>query len=525
MELLLRVNISMQRQDSILSFSRIDSIRQLAIDHDDEDLLLEAGLLRMHYFYYNSAWFSPSLIQHLLDSLKNEGIKRKKIWLEASVENMQALYNFQSLKRYDLAFEHHQRVYELIRDISPKEYPDKQNVLNQIATEYYRFNDFRESIFYNQEALKADAETPEAFRYQTLSSGNMIGLCYQQLNMLDSADHYFRGTLDRAIRTNSEDWEGISSGNLGYSLFLRREYDQAIPLLEKDVRIGTKREDWGLVSNSLMVLSDISLARQQTGRAALLLDTARQYAYRSAQYYRLQRLYPLLSKLYAAQNKPALAAVFIDSALFVKDSFIRQLHSLQMLRTKQKMALDQYRAEMDIIKSRKEVNILERNILVGVVLVIMIAIVYLYRAQRKKLRRREQELATASRQLTDFAKNISEKNALIELLHRQKEDDQTAGMLQQLEQSTILTDADWDYFRTLFEKVHSGFLRRLREQFPGLTPAETRFMALARLQLSNKEMAAMLGLSADTIRQYRSRLRKKLNVSEENSLEELIARI
>ena len=88
--------------------------------------------------------------------------------------------------------------------------------------------------------------------------------------------------------------------------------------------------------------------------------------------------------------------------------------------------------------------------------------------------------------------------------------------------STILTDDEWEYFRQLFEKVHAGYLQRLKEKFPGLTPAETRFMALSKLNLSSKEMAGTLGVGTDAIRQYRSRLRKKLNLTEEDNLQELI---
>lgn len=533
MELLLQMYHSTLRKDSVTIFKKIDSIRTLAIKHGDDDLLLETGLMEMHYYYYNDRRFPVSVVEHLFDSLKTESIRQKKVWMEASIENMEALYYFYFLKRYDLAFERHLRVYDLIRDLSPKEYPDKQNVLNQIAMEYYRFNDFHESIFYNQEALKAEPETPEVFKYHYVSLDimNTIGLCFQQFNQLDSADVYFREALTQALRAKNIAWEGISSGNLGYSMFLRGEYDQAIPLLETDIRIAIPRKDWGLASNSLMTLGNISLERNQVSQASELLRTAREYAYRSGQYHRLQRLYPLLSKLYAAQNQPALSALFIDSALFVKDSFIRQLHTLRMLRANQKNELDGYRAEIKDIQNRKQINKLQRDILIIAVLAIMVAVVFIYQAQRRKYRlkqeqfaKAEEELATASWQLEDFAKHIAEKNALIALLHEQR-DNRSTNALQELQQRTILTDEEWNHFRVLFEKVHSGFLQRLKEKLPGLTPAETRFMALARLGLSTKEMAAMLGIGPDAIRQYRTRLRKKIDIGDEDSLEELIARI
>jgi DNA-binding CsgD family transcriptional regulator len=50
-------------------------------------------------------------------------------------------------------------------------------------------------------------------------------------------------------------------------------------------------------------------------------------------------------------------------------------------------------------------------------------------------------------------------------------------------------------------------------------------MTLCKLHYTNKEMAAMLGVSTQAIRQLRSRLRRKLNLPEEIDIEELAAQI
>jgi DNA-binding CsgD family transcriptional regulator len=73
--------------------------------------------------------------------------------------------------------------------------------------------------------------------------------------------------------------------------------------------------------------------------------------------------------------------------------------------------------------------------------------------------------------------------------------------------------------------VHGGYLYRLRQKIAGLTPSETRFMALAKLNLNNKEMAASLGVGPNAIRNTWFRLRKKLNLPEEYSLKEFVKTI
>jgi DNA-binding CsgD family transcriptional regulator len=510
-------------EDSAVVFRKIDSIRQVAKKHNDDDLQMEVSLLYAHYFYYRKH-ITPAKVLSVLDSVKKEAIQRKKVWAEVLAENMAALYNFNKLQRYEVAFEHHHRVYNLIKDLSPNEFPHKQNCLYQMANEYYFFNDFEESIRYNRLALEAEPPFklyPARIRIIIL---NTLGLSYEKLRLLDSSDYYLKEAYALAVKEKSEAWQGIGSGNLGYNAFLRRQFDIAIPLLEKDVTIALKYTDWGLASGSLMVLGDINLQQGNMVKADQQLSDARQYVYRSGQYQRLQVLYPLLSKLYAAQGKTVLANRYLDSALFVKDSVARKLNALQMLRARQKVDLEKYRAEMDSIENQRKLNMLERNILIGIVLLMMGITVYIYKQQRKKYRLQNEVLQTASKQLSDFAKNISEKNALLELLEQQH-GNETNETLQQLRQSTILTDSDWEYFRDLFEKAHPGFLQRLKEKIPGLTPAETRFIVLSKLGLSGKEMAAMLGIGTDAIRQLRSRVKKKLNLQEESSLEDMITHI
>jgi DNA-directed RNA polymerase specialized sigma24 family protein len=511
------------QEDSALIFRKIDSVRQVADAHGDDDLQMEVSLMYAHYFYYRK-YFNGERTLSIIDSVKKEAVKRKKVWAEALAENMAALHNFQTLQNYELAFEHHQRVYNLIKDLSPHEFPHKQNCLSQMADEYYYFNDFEESIQYNRLALESEppfALYPPAIRIIIL---NTVGLSYQKLGRLDSSDYYLNEAHAQAVKENNIAWQGISSGNLGYNAFQRKQFNTAILLLEKDVEIAVQTSDWGLASGSLMVLGDISLQQKNIAKARQQLSEARAYIYRSGQYQRLQYLYPLLSRLYSAEGNGSMASLFLDSALFLKDSIARKLNSLQMLRAKQKVDLEKFRAEMDNIESERKINMLERDILIAVVLLMMGVAVYIYKEQQKKYRLKQEELEKASRQLKDFARNISEKNALIEMLEQQH-GDETSEAIQQLRKSTILTDDEWEYFRELFEKVHHGFLHRLKEKMPELTPAETRFVVLSKLGLTGKEMAGMLGIGADAVRQLRSRVRKKLNLHDETGLEEFVTHI
>jgi DNA-binding CsgD family transcriptional regulator len=201
--------------------------------------------------------------------------------------------------------------------------------------------------------------------------------------------------------------------------------------------------------------------------------------------------------------------------------------------------------------NEKQQQIFLRNAIIAFIVLLMIISLLLYnRSQIKNKSRQQQliaqkqlaenELRTATQQLNAFTHSIREKNEFIQKASREIErlniaKNERPGVapqpqtdnhaLQLLQHSVLLTDEDWRNFTGLFEKVHDGFFQRLKQKLPGLSPAETRFAALIKLQLSNKEMASMLGVGTEAIRQIRSRLKKKLNSGDEERIEELVEKI
>ena len=86
-----------------------------------------------------------------------------------------------------------------------------------------------------------------------------MGACYFEFGKIDSSNYYYNQVYDYAIKTKNRQWQGISSGNLGYNLFKKQKYKQAIPLFKKDIEIGTEFKDWNLVSSALINLGELYL--------------------------------------------------------------------------------------------------------------------------------------------------------------------------------------------------------------------------------------------------------------------------
>ena len=177
------------------------------------------------------------------------------------------------------------------------------------------------------------------------------------------------------------------------------------------------------------------------------------------------------------------------------------------------------------LQREKDAETRERNfIIAAIVLVAIVGLLFLNR-QRLKFRYEQQfafqqkvaaekEMEAAKEQLNMFTQSIIEKTKLIEQLEQQVSDkpltDEQQQLANELSHQTILTEEDWEKFKTLFEKVYPGLFLKLKEMVPDITAAEHRMAALTRLHLSTKQMASMLGISTDSVYKIRQRLRKRL---------------
>lgn len=506
-----------------VAFKKINALAEVAKKSGDNDLLAEVALMKAHADYHH-VQLSPGLVIQELDSLSSLADKDQIFWLTARIESLKAFVYFDKGYNYERSFLHYRKLEDILQKLTVSDFPEKQACFYQISYAYYFFADYVNAVKYGKEALKF---TPKArYARYIVQTSNNIGLSFQKLKQYDSANKYFQLAYDSELdyKGSKRVWYGISRGNIGYSYFMQKKYEEAKPLLATDVEIAKENKDWGLAVSSLIPLGAIALDEGQTDVAAKYLQEALSYTRVAGQYYRFEKLYPQLAKLAYKQGNTALAMAYTDSAFAVKDSLARKLNTLQITRALQKADFEKYRASLQKIDSEKQLKIAQRNLLIAVLVLLLIISLWVVREQRIKGKGKQAALKDAKNQLQFFHKKIAGNNTLIESLQMQ-----ISGInkdtIVQLQQSTILNDEEWLTFRTAFEKLNPGFFTRLREKMPDLSPAEIRFVVLTKLQYTNKEMAATLGVGAEAIRQYRLRLRKKLSLPPDGSIEKIVGEI
>jgi len=98
------------------------------------------------------------------------------------------------------------------------------------------------------------------------------------------------------------------------------------------------------------------------------------------------------------------------------------------------------------------------------------------------------------------------------------------GMTRELNRE-LQSENYWDHFERNYRELHESFSANLKEQYPDLTKGEVRLSYLLRQKMSNKEVANVLNVSPAAVEKAKYRLKKKLNLQKENSLDEFIQKL
>jgi len=137
------------------------------------------------------------------------------------------------------------------------------------------------------------------------------------------------------------------------------------------------------------------------------------------------------------------------------------------------------------------------------------------------------ELEAKRRGLTSYTLHVIQKNQLLENLRerltylvnedRRDQKKQLQQLIQQINQN-FNHDQYWDEFRETFEQVHEQFFHTLKQHSDDLTGNDLRLLSLIKLNLASGDIATLLGISQDSLRVSRYRVKKKLNLGVEESL-------
>jgi len=238
------------------------------------------------------------------------------------------------------------------------------------------------------------------------------------------------------------------------------------------------------------------------------------------------------------------------------DSLKSQGYSQQAFSLDYKFELDSIRFQREVanLNSIAEKQKIQYQVILGISvfsLMLLIAIFIIYRLNKQKqisfirlkneelenekikqqaeleIFRKEEELIQANVELSVQKNELQTLKSKLQL-HLEKsydpEFDDLKHFLKQVNKSERKAE-QLKYLDHVLNFSNNSFYIRLREKYPNLSEDEMRLTTLIRLNLSSEELVLIFNISAASLMTKRYRLRKKLNLKKNESLEYVIVSI
>lgn len=291
--------------------------------------------------------------------------------------------------------------------------------------------------------------------------------------------------------------EGEKFADQGYAMMTTAQTGEQDPYLEGEL-------------NALLPLISIKLELNKISDAESLLkrgdDIWAKIGHKEYNYFKQIKLWEAHARIAEIRGNYAASMRYLRLVEPLQDSLDRQTDSRKLGKIKQRVEAQRYVEKIKLIEREK---LIQARLLYTALIGFLGLAFFAY----WNYRRQQNKRSKAVTELEAYIQSLLEKTgqAAVEVQKNDPHPDQEERRqhLQELLQSTILTEQDWVQFRALFEKVYPNFMEEQKTLYPDITQAELRYLVLEKLQLSTQEMARMLGVSDGTIRQTRFRLRKK----------------
>lgn len=371
---------------------------------------------------------------------------------------------------------------------------------------------------------------------------------------MDSAHYYNRITGNKISRIttlfNESKWEHI-----------HYRIDSAIAFTNEALKLAKELNDTRRIAVCFRFLLTRHLVKGNYEKANIYLDSLSNILAKdrplkqkmSKNYFMLQM------ELYAQQGKYKKAVDLMNDWFFYDDSTDKAMNAQRIYALQTEFETREKAWKIQQLKEENKIQqiSLQRSIAIGVGLVLSLIVILLFlfmkkrqdriKAAQEKLQlewklndeRKEKEKISLeshykSQQLISKSLQLSKKNEFLENVQQevgqaslglQQEDQQKLHRLHQLIRLNQQSDKEWQEIRQYFDQLDPLFFNKMKQKHGAFSQAEQRLLALIYLKLDTKDCANILSISSNSVKTARYRLKKRLGLRAEESLDEYVQQI
>lgn len=439
-------------------------------------------------------------------------------------------------------------------------------VYHYLASIYGDLKDTKKFKTYTQLSLQSaySSGDPDIICNAYLAVGSSFlkdfRLAPSKRQLLDSSIFYNRQLLqlsaaqsDRIINHINSGAAALNLANIYWEFFPKHYKDSVDKYINLALNIGRKSRHEEIIANSYGILSEYAIAEGNYAAAEklFLLGLTEVESHVGSS---LQVKASMLKGLASVAEKagdPVKALAYFKRYM----QFENQAYDAGKLAIAQKLEV-QYEAEqkdkeLERLQERAAFNRKLNLFYIGLIVAGVLALVFLFRSyhfrlkssiQQEKLQaeeaarlKAEQELLherqdRLQKELLAGSLQVEQKNELLqtmrEKLATQPENEMLKNQMERILKEDQRMDEDFEHIRSSLTDIHPDFFNRL-QQLAGnkLTRLDLKHCSYILMGLSNKEIASRLGVDPKSILMARYRIKQKLKLQKEDSLDLAIQRL
>ncbi len=419
----------------------------------------------------------------------------------------------------------------LMREIGDKS--AEAMTLRNIGVIYTKLSDFSAALSYFYQSL--------ALR-ETLNDEQGVALCHRSIAMMydrlvnhEKALESYQKCLAIFRRLSDKPSEALTLYHIGTTFNDTARFSEALVVFNASLEICNALKIQDIKGISLVETGKAYLELKQNARASKCLKEGLKCLRAVGDDFHIAQALGYFADLYARQNKMHLAIEALMEAVSKGEriqakalvaTFHKSLAQIYSQRGEHREALKHFERFYEIDKeifneeSDKRLKVLQMQFEVE-------RKEKENEALRQELSMKEKALRTITRFLIKEAETQTEMKMRLTDIKEQV----AAGAFEAIErrlsamERKMNPEKTWEVFEREFREAHPEFMTYLSRRFPTLSPTELKICAMLKLGHSSKEIAQLLFISASTVLEHRSNIRRKLNLSEKENLTAFITRL
>lgn len=499
---------------------------------DSSNLVAYYGVLgnvsAKHYDRLNP--HSESYYQHSVDLAEKENLPIMKVW--SLVNYGYYFYNFRQTERALPLF---MEAVFLIDTIGEEAVILPEDTFRKLGFFFGTIGNYEDAISYLEKGDRyATMLTPK----QRATLLDNLGQYHLYNQDTTTALNYFLQAESLAAKSNDYVRYGKALGNIALIHLGRGKYQEALTLINKDLVYSEANNSAQNTMYAQVLKARILLKMDSISSALEMLNKAERYA-NSKTYLKKNLLEINRLKLNIAIRQNAeREELLIRRKLEVLEGLVVELDGERVL-LQNRWQVDKEKKQRALLEleSDYQTERYRRIVLSSLVVLIGVGVFAIFIHLKRSARARElqydkavvelqlrkvaaeKKLLVAHETLESYKDYLTEKNRQIDELQQMINGgvdsksyylEKEKGLLKEILDSHLLTEENWASFRRSFDATYPNFYLNLKHEFPELTDSNMRYIILSKLGLSVTEISNLLGISTESVKKSRQRLKKKM---------------